>query len=204
MSMRVKRAFTLCGLTTVLSLGLLPLSRASAAEYIYDQEKSRVGFTLRHLGLVTVEGHFKTFSGSFRFDRRNIEASRVNIAIRAATVDSGIPFRDRHLRSENFFAAEKYPEIRFESKKAGAMHNNRFNVEGDLTIHGITQPVIFETVLLTESWKMNGTQIIAFRAHTFIKRKDFRLGTGKWIDPILFVTDETLKISLEIEGVPSS
>ncbi len=189
-----------------LGLGLLILTlnfplfsiNAQAAEYIYDQEKSRVGFTIRHLGLITVEGHFKTFSGSFSFDPENPEASSVNILIQPASVDSGNALRDKNLRSENFFAAEKYPEIQFESKKSTAITSAHFMIEGDLIIHGITRSVVFETHLLTKP----GAEPVFFRSQTFIKRKDFHLGTGNWLDPILFITDENLKISLEVEGIP--
>ena len=175
---------------------------APAAEYVYDQAKSRVGFTLRNLGIVTVEGHFKTFSGSFSFDPQKVENSRVMIMIRAASVDSGSPLRDEHLRSEKFFDAKNNPEIRFTGKKFEKVATKHFRTQGDLSIHGITKPAVFETELLNEPADITGKERIFFRAYTLIKRKDFHLGTGNWMDPILLLTDETLKISLEIEGLP--
>ncbi len=192
-----------CFLFMLLNFLVFPVS-ARAADYSYNQGKSRVSFTLRHLGLVTVEGHFKTFSGSFRFDPKSPENSSVNILIQPASVASGSAHRDADLRSENFFAAEKYPEIQFESKKSIVLGTNHFNVEGDLTIHGITRAVVFETELLTPPGKIKTGQPVSFRSKTFIKRKDFHLGTGNWLDPILFITDETLKISLEVEGIPQA
>ncbi len=198
-----QRKLFLCLLILTLIFSIFSIN-AGAAEYTYDHGKSRVGFTLRHLGILTVEGHFKTFSGSFSFDPQNPGASSVNILIQPASVDSGSPVRDNDLRSENFFAAEKYPEIRFESKKSTATSPGHYKIEGDLTIHGITRPVVFETELLTNPEELGDDAPVSFRSETFIKRKDFHLGTGNWLDPILFITDETLKISLEVVGIPLS
>lgn len=177
-------------------------SDAGAEEYTYDHEKSRVSFTLRHLGIATVEGRFKTFSGSFSFDPKNLGASSVNILIQPASVDSGSPTRNEDLRSENFFAAEKYPEIRFESKKSTPTAPGHYKIEGDLTIRGITRSVVFKTELLTNPEELGDNAPVSFRSQTLIKRKDFNLGTGNWLDPLLFITDETLKINLEVIGIP--
>lgn len=182
-------------------LSILPVA-AEAVEYVYNQEKSEVFFTLKHLGIITVSGRFKEFSGSFHFDPKNIEATTVRIVIQTASVASDNAARDEHLRSEKFFDAKKSPEIRFFSKKIIVVSDRQFNIEGGLTIHGITQPVIFETELLIDSAE-SGAEQLSFHSHTFIKRKDFRLGTGGWMDPIMLVTNETLKISLEVKGIPS-
>ena len=202
MNARFQQIALRCALLTLFSLSLFPLS-AHAVEYGYDQQKSRVTFEIRHLGILTVQGHFKTFSGSFLFDPRDIEASRVEIAIKTASVDSGLPHRDRDLCSKNFFWSEKHPDIRFKGEKVGAVQGPRFNILGELTIRGIARPVVFETELLREIKEGKDSGHLSFHAETFIRRKDFHLGTGHWFDPIMLVTDETLKISLEIEGIPA-
>jgi polyisoprenoid-binding protein YceI len=78
----------------------------------------------------------------------------------------------------------------------------KFNVYGDLNIRGITRPVVFEAEFLSKEGDAPAGRPIHFEAHTHIKRKDFKLGTGDWFDPISTVTDEILKISLEIKGLP--
>lgn len=189
-------------LLLAVCLGFFPLL-GSAAEYRYDQEKSSVRFTIRHFGLITVEGRFKTFAGSFGFDLQDIEGSHVNITIQSGSVESGSVMRDQHLQSENFFAAKNHPQILFVSKKFTTAGENRYKIDGDLTIRGITQPTVFTAELLTPPGKISQTERISFHAQAQIRRKDFHLGTNRWVNPVLFVTDETLTISLNIEGIPA-
>lgn len=173
-----------------------------ASEYTYGEAQSQVTFTLKHLGIVTVTGRFEKFSGSFRFDPRQIENSKAEIHIQTGSVASGLEKRDKHLRSNKFFWSEKHPEILFVSKKFTDIRGKHFAMEGDLTIRGITRPVVFQTERLSETEDADGTTPIRFHTHTFIKRKDFQLGTGGLMDPIMLVTAETLQISLEIVGIP--
>ena len=190
-------------LILVLSLGnSRPLS-AESIQYVYNEKNSRVDFTLRHLGIITVQGHFKIFYGSFSFNPQKIEPSNVNISIQTGSVDSGFPIRDQHLRSKNFFDTADHPLITFVGKNFEAVTDTHFNIHGDLTIHGITRPVVFVTDMLPKPKGAPDTTHIFFHSETFIKRKDFHLGTGNLFDPILFLTDETLKISLEVEGIPT-
>ncbi len=174
-----------------------------AASYTYDQAHSRVEFILKHLNLVTVHGHFKIFSGKSRFDARDIENSEVTIEIKAASAVSGNKVRDGHLRSEKFFDAKKNPWIQFVSRKFVKINETRFIIEGDLTIRGIKRPAFFQTELLTHPGKITGKAPLSFTASTFIKRKDYQLGTADWSDPIMFLTNETLEIRLEVECFPA-
>ncbi len=177
-------------------------SRLPAAEYHYSHEQSRITFTLRHLGLVTVEGHFSDFSGGFEFDLQNIEDSQVNLVIQTTSLESGNGVRDNDLRSKTFFWAEEFPEITFTSTAFGSIQDGQFKIYGDLTIRGKTVPVIFETELLTPTAEITEGQTLHFRTETYIHRKDFDLGTGSWFNPIAMITGETLKISLDVTGFP--
>ena len=184
--------------TTLISSAL------NAGEYFYDGKQSQVSFSLKHLGIITVSGRFKTFSGSFQFDPGKIQDTTVNIHIGTASVDSRMKTRDKHLRSKKFFWSEKHPEIHFKSHAVKDIRGMKFKVYGNLTIRGITKPAIFETEFLSKENDARADRPIHFRAHTHIKRKDFKLGTGDWFDPISTVTDETLRINLEIKGLPKT
>lgn len=173
---------------------------ALCAEYAYDHDGSRVTFTLKHLNIITVEGRFKDFSGSFEFDAESIEDSWVSLVIQTASLDSANPIRDAQLRSKDYFWGSKYPEITFASTAFGNIRGNRFEVYGDLTIRGKTVAAVFETQILTSLHEITQGKPVRFRAETYIHRKDFNLGTGRWYDPIAYITGETLKISLEVEG----
>ncbi len=176
---------------------------ARAAEYTYDQKESHLTFTLRHFNIVTVFGHFRKFTGKFRFDPANIEASDVQLTIDSASLESGNKIRDNDLRSEDFFWTEKHPAITFVCKMVRD-RGETFDIYGDLTIRGIKRPVIFVTRLLTPKDQVAPDKPIKFHTETYIRRKDYKLGTSKFFNPIMMVTNETLKISLDVEGSPAA
>ena len=187
--------FLLCFLG--ITFASLPLQ---AGEYVYDEAESRVSFALIHLGIITVRGRFQDFSGSFRFDPKEVRNSYVDIRIKTRSVESDSARRDKSLHSDKFFWSEKYPEIYFVSRQFKEMGGMNFDIEGELTIRGITQPVVFRTRFLSEPTEAEAGRQLRFYAETDIKRKDFELGTKG--DPVVFITNETLKITLEVEGHP--
>ena len=175
---------------------------AQAAPYRYDERHSEVLFTLKHLGVITVNGHFNAFHGEFTYNPLQVENGRVRLIIQAGSLDSGNAVRDKDLKSKKFFWTAQYPEIRFTSTSYGDVRGNRFNIYGLLTIRGNTNPVVFETKLLPRD-KNAADGKLRFYTQTFIKRKDFKLGTENWFNPLIFITGETLKISLNVEGLPA-
>jgi polyisoprenoid-binding protein YceI len=187
-------------LLAILLTAAVPLP---AAEYKYTQEKSQLHFTVRHINIVTVRGQFKKFTGVFRFDPQKVDLSYVELRIESSSLETGNPSKNKEFRSENFFWVDKFPEITFTSKEFKDVKGNRFNIYGDLTIRGITKPVVFQTEMLTPINQAASAKPIHFHTFTFIRRKDFGLGTGKGFDPVVFMTHETLKISLLVEGVPA-
>lgn len=190
-----------CLTMTAVLIGSLMFSPVlTADEYAYDHEKSRVNFTLTHLNLMTVEGTFREFSGNFEFDVEAIEDSSVTLVIQAASLDSANAIRDAQLRSRGHFWTDAYPEITFASTAFGSLHDNRFSIYGDLTIKNKTRNIVFETELLTPLSDIAPGKPIRFRTETHINRRDFNLGTGRWYDPIAYVTSDSVKISLEVEG----
>lgn len=179
---------------------LLHSGPSMAAEYGYDHDGSRVSFTLKHLNIITVEGQFKDFAGNFEFDAGSIEDSSVTLIIQTKSLDSANPIRDAQLKSRDYFWVSKYPEITFVSTAFGNIRGNSFEVYGDLTIRGKTVTAVFETRILTPLHEIVPGRPVRFSAETYIHRKDFGLGTGRWYDPITYITGETLKINLEVEG----
>ncbi len=175
-----------------------------ASPYEYTQKESKVMFTLKHLGIVTMQGEFKEFKGEFDFDPASVESSTVSLVIKTNTLRSNSKKRDEELRSQSFFWPEKYPEITFTSHAVQKKGTRHFDIYGDLTIRGITNPVIFETTLLTPAAEISKGKPLHFYTQTFIRRKDFHLGTENWTDAVAFAANESLKISLEVNGIPVS
>ena len=195
----LKKAFPIYFLFCLLATAFAP-APLQAGEYVYDGAESRVSFALIHLGIITARGRFQDFSGSFRFNSKEVGNSYVDIRIKTASVESDSAKRDENLCSDKFFWSEKYPEIRFTSRQFKETGGMNFDIEGELTIRGITRPVVFRTRFLSEPVEAEAGRPLRFHAETDIRRKDFELGTKG--DPVVFITNEILKITLEVEGRP--
>lgn len=105
-----------------------------------DTNTSEVSFKISNLGLNTVKGTFKNMTGTFNFNPADLENSNFDICIEVSTIDTGNNKRDTHLRSEDFFEVEKYPNICFTSISV-VKHDGKYLTTGNLTIHGVTKVV---------------------------------------------------------------
>jgi polyisoprenoid-binding protein YceI len=170
--------------------------------YSIDKAHSEVSFQVRHL-LTKVRGRFSDFNGTIEFDAENPERSLVDVEIRAASIDTNERDRDAHLRSSDFFDAEKIPVLTFRSTKIRRDSDERFAVTGDLTIHGVTRSVSFEASLLGTAKDPWGNQRIAFEAETTINRKDFGLTWNAALETGGFLVGDDVKVSLSVQAVPA-
>lgn len=173
-----------------------------AAPYTFDQEHSRVQFFLKHLGILTTHGEFKSFKGNSQFSHQAVESSNVQLNIQTASLRYETKVTNQDLLSEKFFWPEKYPEVSFYSSRFIRKNGNRFDIEGYLTIRGITRKVIFQTRMITEPSSIQENQPLSFTASTFIKRKDYKLGSEDWTNPFLVLAGETLEIRLTVKCIP--
>ena len=172
----------------LLSLGLFAFVAATsvhATEYGFDKAHSHVGFSVKHI-LSMVPGEFKDYDGSFTFDAKRPEASKVDVTIQTASISTDNEMRDHHLQSPDFFDAAKYPTLTFKSTKVEKGEGeNQYKVTGDLTIHGVTKSVVLavdyqgaDEMPMGKDGKMVA-KIIAFSATTKIDRRDFGLSWGQ-------------------------
>jgi polyisoprenoid-binding protein YceI len=181
---------------------VLGASWAGAAEvYDIDPAHSSVGFKIKHLGITTVPGKFARFKGTVTLDKHESAAARVEAAIEAASIDTGIEARDKHLKSPDFFDVDKFPDIRFVSTKVSKMKDDKFVMEGDLTMHGVTKPVKLDAVFGGEVKDPWGGQRAACSATGSLDRKDFGLAWNKLLETGGLVVGEKVQLVLEIEGV---
>ncbi|MFN2338772.1 MAG: YceI family protein [Gammaproteobacteria bacterium] len=130
-------------LATLLAAVLALPGLAPAADYVIDTEKAHafIQFRISHLGFSWLLGRFNEFSGSFSYDENNPEASRVEITIDPASIDSNHAERDRHLRGEDFLYTSKYPEARFVSTSYTATGEDSGVLTGKLTLRGVTREI---------------------------------------------------------------
>ncbi|MDD5627724.1 MAG: YceI family protein [Elusimicrobia bacterium] len=181
---------------------MLAASWAGAAEvYDIDPAHSTVGFKVKHLGISTVPGKFAKFKGTVTLEKHQSSAARVEALIEAASIDTGIEARDKHLKSPDFFDVEKHPEIRFVSAKVSRMKDGKFVMEGDLTMHGVTKPVKLDAVFGGEVKDPWGGHRAACSATGVIDRKDFGLTWNKVMEAGGLMVGEKVQIAIEVEGV---
>jgi polyisoprenoid-binding protein YceI len=175
---------------------------ATTTTYAIDKAHSEVTFQVRHL-LTKVRGRFSDFNGMIDYGGDNPEDSSVNIAIQAASVDTNERDRDTHLRSSDFFDIEKFPTLTFRSIAIRRKGNERFDVTGNLTIHGVTTRVSFDVSFLGKAKDPWGNERIAFEAEASINRKDFGLTWNAALETGGFLVGDEVKISLSVQAVPA-
>ncbi len=184
-----------------LFLAVVSVQSAVCAEYKIDPAHSSISFKIRHLAVSNVTGHFGEFSGTFAYDSGNPSASKAEAVIKAASINTSQPARDDHLRSADFLNTEKFPEIKFVSREIRNISGHSFKAAGDLTIHGVTRPVVLDAEYGGSVKDMNGKERAAFAAATEINRKDFGLTWSKLLETGQLVVGDEVRITLEIEGV---
>lgn len=129
-------------LSGILALAA-PLAVAQTSTWVPDKAHSGVDFTVLHMSLSNVRGHFGNIGGTITLDEADITKSKVNVTIDVTTVDTGVSMRDNDLKSDHFFDVAKFPTATFESTSV-AKSGNGLTVSGNLTVHGVTKPVVLQ------------------------------------------------------------
>ena len=169
--------------------------------YTIDASHSLVEFSVKHMMVTTVKGRFKNFSGEVEIDEANPAASKVDVTIHTASIDTGSEQRDGHLRGADFFDAEKYPTITFVSKRVEALGGEKYRVIGDLTVHGVTHEIPLEVTREGVTRSMQGQQLQAFSAEFSLSRKDFGLEWNVALESGGWLVSDKVKVTLEIQAV---
>ena len=166
----------------ILSAVMVLAFQASAATFDIDPSHSSIEFKIRHL-LGKVTGKFKDFNGEFNFDEKKPVTSTGTMKINVASIDTSNEKRDGHLKSPDFFDAEKFKDITFTAKKFTPAGKGKYKLTGDMTIRDVTKPVTFnvEYMGLLPKDPMGKTRA-AFMATTKINRKDFGIVWNKPMD----------------------
>lgn len=183
---------------TALTLGAALLAgQALAADYVIDKQGQHafVNFKISHLGFSWIYGTFKDFDGTFSFDAAQPEASKVNVTLKTASVDTNHAERDKHLRSSDFLNVDKYPTATFTSTGVKSTGNGTADITGNLTLNGVTKPVVIAAKFLGEGQDPWGGYRAGFEGTTTIKMKDF----GIQMD--LGPQSENVELILTVEGV---
>jgi polyisoprenoid-binding protein YceI len=187
-----------------LALICLVIAPAVAAPEVFkvDPNHSQVGFTIRHL-VSRVPGHFSTYSAEITLDQDNLTASKVTAEIDTASIDTANPKRDAHLKSADFFNAEKNPKITFVSTSVVATTKEQLKVMGNLTMAGVTKPVTLDVKVLgimPDPFGSGGKRA-GFEAKTTLNRKDFGIVWNKTFDVGGTMLGDDVDVTLLVESV---
>jgi polyisoprenoid-binding protein YceI len=181
------------------SLGVLAALPAQAAEvYAIDPAHSEVSFQVRHL-VTQVRGKFSDYQGTIQLDPAKLENSKVELRIKAASIDTALPDRDKHLRSEDFFFVDKYPEITFTSQQIKATGKDTYEVTGPLTLRGVTRTVTLPVTYLGKVRDPWGNDKAGFALETTINRKDYGIVWNAALDNGGVVLGDDVKIAINLE-----
>ena len=175
------------------------------AKWVIDPDHSVAAFAVRHMMVSNVHGQFNKISGAIQFDPSDVARAAVEAEIDVPGIHTGIPKRDEHLTSPDFFDVAKYPKILFKSTRVDLTGGNHFKVSGTLTIHGVTRPVTFDTEYLGPvKGTEEGETVIGFTATTAVDREDYGI---TWNVALLekggVVVGKEVQITLDVEADPA-
>lgn len=191
--MKMQRAALLLGMVVALA------SLATAQDFKIDKAHSQAGFSVRHLMISNVHGRFDELEGTLHYDAKDVTKSSVQVTIKTASIDTDNENRDKDLRSANFFEVEKYPDITFKSTKVTPRGQDRYDVTGTLTMHGvskeITLPVTFLGTVNTGRGEKAG-----FETSITLNRKDFGIVWNRVLDTGGTTLGDDVIVSINVEA----
>lgn len=167
-------------------------------DYTFDVAHTRFGFVARHAMVTKVRGSFSEFEGKAHLDFSDQAKSSVQVTIKASSVDTRNGERDKHLRSNDFFAMEEYPEISFASTAVEGIDGTNYRVSGDLTIRGTTKPVAIDVEFTGTAVDSYGKVLVGFEGSVIVNRKDWGVSWNTALEAGGVLVGD--KVTLEVEA----
>lgn len=168
--------------------------------YTFDPAHTVVGAVARHLMVTKVRGYFREFSGTITVAEDPLE-STVEVHIKSASIDTGVPDRDKHLRSPDFLDVENYPELTFTSTRIAKADGADLVVVGDLTIRGVTREIELPVEFLGVSTAPWGAEVAGFSAAIELDREDYGMTWNAALETGGVLVSKKIKVELEVEAV---
>ncbi len=173
--------------------------KTQETKWAIDPTHSKVAFKVKHLMISNVLGNFKEFEGQVSTDGDDFSTAEINFSLNTASIDTEMADRDGHLKSPDFFDAEKYPKITFSGKGMKDLGDEMYELTGDLTIKDVTKPVTLTVEyggIMSDPW---GNVKAGFSLSGKINRKDFGLNWNAALEAGGVLVGEEVKISGDIE-----
>jgi polyisoprenoid-binding protein YceI len=172
-----------------------------SGKYILDPAHSRIGFVARHAMVTKVRGSFNDFEGTGYFDAVDPSRSQLEVTVKAASIDTRNADRDAHLRTNDFFDMETYPEIRFVSTAVEPVDETTHRVTGDLTIKGVTRPVSIDFEYTGSAVDPFGNQRLGLEGSTTVNRKDWGINWNAALDTGGVLVSEKVVLEFEVSAI---
>ncbi len=176
-------------------------SATTTQQWAFDVVHSSVNFTVRHLVVSKVRGRFTKWEGVLEMDEKDPSGGRVEVVIDAGSIDTGVAQRDGHLKSPDFFDVERFPAIAFKSTRVEKAGAGALKVTGDLTMHGVTRPVVLDVEYAGTAKDPWGGLRAGFSARASLNRKEFGLTYNQLLETGGVAVGETVEIGIEAEMV---
>ena len=173
-------------------------------DYAVDVAHTRIGIRARHAMVTTVRGAFTQFSGTAHLDTAKPSASSVVLRIDTASIDTGTPDRDGHLRSPDFLDVERYPQMLFTSTGVEQIDDDVYRVTGDLTIKDVTRPVSVDFTLTGSALDPFGNTRVGFEGALAIKRSDWDLTWNTVLDTGGVLVSDRIQVEFDVSAIKVS
>jgi polyisoprenoid-binding protein YceI len=192
-------------LFVALFFAAMPVMAQNATAWTVDNSHSSIKFEIRHF-FSNVPGAFHEYDADIHFDPNNLDDSKLDVTIQVASVDTENERRDGHLRTDDFFNAEKWPTMTFTSNSIESVGDNQFVAKGELTIKDVTKDFELPFTLLgvMDHPRRDGVKIAGFTSEFMLKRNDFGVGTGDYISDAVIGNEVNITLNMEVNSVPDS
>ena len=173
--------------------------KTQETKWVIDPTHSKVGFKVKHLMISNVQGNFKEFDGAVATEGDDFSTAQISFSLNSASIDTEMIDRDAHLKSPDFFDAEKYPTINFSGKSMKDLGDDLYELAGELTIKEVTKSVILTVEfggIMTDPW---GNTKAGFSLSGKINRKDWGLNWNAALEAGGVLVGEDVKIAGDIE-----
>ena len=192
-------------LFVALFFAAMPIMAQNATAWTVDNSHSSIKFEIRHF-FSNVPGAFHEYDADIHFDPNNLDDSKLDVTIQVASVDTENERRDGHLRTDDFFNAEKWPTMTFTSNSIESVGDNQFVAKGELTIKDVTKDFELPFTLLgvMDHPRRDGVKIAGFTSEFMLKRNDYGVGTGDYISDAVIGNEVNITLNMEVNSGPDS
>ena len=168
-----------------------------------DPAHSKVGFAVKHMGIATVRGEFTEFQGTLEIGE-DLAGAKAHGTVKVQSVDTNEQQRDEHLRSPDFFDAEQFPELSFDSTKVEAVDDETFRITGNLTIHGVTNEIVLHAETLGTDVDPWGNERVGLEVTGQLSRGDYGMKFNQALGSGNMLVADKVNLALDVSAVKQS